>query len=194
MKLARGFLYLITFIIVAVIAVIFALRIWADSLTEFRFVPNTQFVEQQPLKNNAYDDPAMWFSRPGMGAAADPARWQPAYAAPEEGASTAAPADSVPVAAPTPAATSPSPKFAVFFIHPTSYLEKAHWNAPLDDAESQNLAKLFVRGLASPFNRASEIWAPRYRQATFGAFLTDDEEANHALDAAYRDVDRKSVV
>src|SRR5690606_36994856 len=35
-----------------------------------------------------------------------------------------------------------------------------------------------------------EIWAPRYRQATFGAFITDAPEAARALDAAYRDIDQ----
>src|SRR3546814_12352871 len=33
-----------------------------------------------------------------------------------------------------------------------------------------------------------QIWAPRYRQATFGAFLTGKKEAQMALSAAYRDV------
>ena len=42
--------------------------------------------------------------------------------------------------------------------------------------------------MASPFNRASEIWAPRYRQATFGAFLSDTTPARKAIDAAYDDV------
>ncbi|MEE4288167.1 MAG: DUF3089 domain-containing protein, partial [Erythrobacter sp.] len=34
----------------------------------------------------------------------------------------------------------------------------------------------------------SEIWAPRYRQATMGAFLTDKPEGESAIDAAYADV------
>ncbi|MFZ1742826.1 MAG: DUF3089 domain-containing protein, partial [Pontixanthobacter sp.] len=72
--------------------------------------------------------------------------------------------------------------------HPTSFLDRKTWNAPLDDTESQRIARIYVRGMASPFNRASEIWAPRYRQATFGAFLTDEKEATQALDAAYADV------
>ena len=42
--------------------------------------------------------------------------------------------------------------------------------------------------MASPFNAASEIWAPRYRQATMGAFLTDQPEGQQAIDAAYTDV------
>jgi hypothetical protein len=42
--------------------------------------------------------------------------------------------------------------------------------------------------MASPFNAASEIWAPRYRQATMGAFLTDAPEGKQAIGAAYADV------
>ena len=77
---------------------------------------------------------------------------------------------------------------AVFFIHPTSYLDRAHWNAPLDDAEANGRAALFLRGQASVFNEAGQVWAPRYRQATFGAFLTSQADAEKALDLAYRDV------
>ncbi|MEY2927657.1 MAG: hypothetical protein RL367_2134, partial [Pseudomonadota bacterium] len=79
-------------------------------------------------------------------------------------------------------------KFATFFIHPTSYLNRAHWNAPLDDAEANDRARLFVRGQASVFNISPNIWAPRYRQATFGAFLSDQPEAKLAQEAAYGDV------
>jgi hypothetical protein len=38
------------------------------------------------------------------------------------------------------------------------------------------------------FNEIGEVWAPKYRQATFGAFLTTKAEAQKALDFAYRDV------
>jgi hypothetical protein len=73
-------------------------------------------------------------------------------------------------------------------VHPTSYLDKAQWNAPLADAKSRELAETFVRGMASAFNASADLWAPRYRQAAFGAFLTDDPQAGKALDAAYGDV------
>jgi hypothetical protein len=73
-------------------------------------------------------------------------------------------------------------------VHPTSYLEKSHWNAPLDDATSQNRARLFVRSQASAFNGVGSIWAPKYRQATIGAFLTSRKDSNLATDLAYRDV------
>ena len=78
---------------------------------------------------------------------------------------------------------------AVFYIHPTTYLERDRWNAPLHaDGDTEFRTRLFVQSQASAFNGAGEIWAPRYRQAAFGAFLLKSEDANKALDLAYRDV------
>lgn len=170
--MARKFLYVIAAMIILVIGGAFALRIWSAELTEFAMVPGGDFVEQQPLDQNAYLDPDMWLSRPGIGTD-DPARWQPATQGAER---TIPPADES------------SAQYAVFFIHPTSFIDRTKWNAPLDDAESQRIAEIYVRGMASPFNQASEIWAPKYRQATFGAFLADSPEAKAALKAAYADV------
>ncbi|HEY6816541.1 MAG TPA: DUF3089 domain-containing protein [Croceibacterium sp.] len=167
--MARKFLYFIAALIVLFLAALFALRLDDGSLAEIAFVPSNPFAEQASLADNAYADPAMWLSRPGLARASDPARWQP------------------PGAPPTPADV---PPFAVFFVHPTSYLERARWNAPLDDEQSRTRARTFLRGLASPFAPASAIWAPRYRQATFGAFLTDAPEGQQAIDAAYRDVEQ----
>jgi hypothetical protein len=67
-------------------------------------------------------------------------------------------------------------------------MDKAHWNGPLNDQLSQDRAKLFLRGMASAFAPSGEIWAPRYRQAAIGAFLTSKPEGKQALDAAYQDV------
>ncbi len=165
--MVRKFLYLIAVLVVLAIAGLFALRLAGDSLSNIAFVPSAEFVEQDALASSTYADPAMWLSRPGLAPASDPARWQPPGAPPVE---------------------TGGPAFAVFFVHPTSYLERARWNAPLDDAQSQARARLFLRGMASPFAAATEIWAPRYRQATFGAFLTDKPEAAQAIDLAYGDV------
>ncbi len=163
--MARKFLYLVAGLTVLVIAALVVLRLWSADLTRLAFVPDTPFAEPAPLKANAYADPALWYSRPGM-SGQDPSRWQPAGGKP---------------------ATAP-PRFAVFFIHPTSYLERAQWNAPIDDAESRKRARLFLRGMASPFASAAEIWAPRYRQATLGAMLVHQREATRATDLAYGDV------
>ncbi|HWI85848.1 MAG TPA: DUF3089 domain-containing protein, partial [Sphingomonas sp.] len=44
---------------------------------------------------------------------------------------------------------------------------------------------------ASAFNAVGRVWAPRYRQATLGAFLaTADPRSAQAIDFAYRDVER----
>lgn len=183
--MARKFLYLVALLTVLLIIALLALRVWSSELTGFAFVPRGQFVQQESLAPNAYEDPVMWFSRPGIGED-DPSRWQPQPAnIVQDGASPDPSPEEAPSDAASPATT---PPFAVFFVHPTSYLERSRWNAPLDDAKSQERARLFLRGMASPFGAAREIWAPRYRQATFGAFLTDAPEAQMALDAAYDDV------
>ncbi|WEK47568.1 MAG: DUF3089 domain-containing protein [Candidatus Andeanibacterium colombiense] len=176
MKPARIFLFIVAFLTFLVVAAFLAINVFSDKLTEIAFVPSAKFEVQQPLQANAYDSPGMWYSRPGSGVP-DPARWQPAYAK----GSAAGPNDTK------------APPYAVFFIHPTSYLDKAAWNAPLTDAAANDRAKLFLKGLASPFNQASEIWAPRYRQAAVGAFLSNDPAADEALDAAYRDVEQAFV-
>ena len=36
--------------------------------------------------------------------------------------------------------------------------------------------------------RFRDVWAPKYRQAAFGAFLLKSQDAHKALDLAYRDV------
>ncbi len=201
--MARKFLYLVAFLIVLVIGGFIALNIWQREATEFAFVPRTEFVEQVALEQNAYEDPAMWYSRPGIGVS-DPSRWQPApRAETPKPPSPLNPATQV-RAAPLPAAeraeqvadiVPDTPDFAVFFVHPTSYLplgisSDTQWNASLGDETAESRARLFLRGLASPFNAADEIWAPKYRQAAVGAFLTDKPEAQQAIDAAYRDVEQ----
>lgn len=80
---------------------------------------------------------------------------------------------------------------SVFYVHPTTYLERDRWNAPLrpGGAAEANL-RLFARSQSSIFNQTAEIWAPRYRQAAFGAFLLRSEDARRALALAHGDVRR----
>ncbi len=161
--MARKFLYIVAVLIVLALAATFAYRIWGAQLLRQAMVPSAKFESHPALPANSYARPEMWLARPDR--PGNPALWTP------EGTK---PAD--------------KPEAAVFFIHPTSYLNRAHWNAPLDDAEANDRANLFLRGQASAFNGVGAIWAPRYRQATFGAFLTSQAEAAQALDLAYRDV------
>lgn len=166
--MARKFLYLVAFGVVLVLAAVIALRQFAPQLTAFAFVPTTQFEALPHAAANAYADPALWISRPDM-ASGDPAKWLPAD---------------------LPAVPAAPSRAAIFFVHPTSYLDKAHWNGPLADKTSQDRAVVLVRGMASAFSAAGDIWAPRYRQAAIGAFLTDDPRGRQALDLAYGDVAR----
>ena len=194
----RKFLYFVAAMVIIVLAGAIIYRLYERQLTEYAFVPRGDFVDEPALARNAYDDPAMWYSRPGK-RGADPSRYVPEMAPTQE--EQAGPAsepgepeaggDLADASADTPEAT--TPPFLVFFVHPTSYIPvaltgEAHWNAALGDPEAESRARLFLRGLASPFAAAQEIWAPRYRQASFGAFLTDRPEAQLALDLAYRDV------
>jgi len=173
--MARKFLYFVAFCIVLVIGGRIAYELFQEELAEIALVPSAAFAPVRPLEANAYEDTALWYSRPGIGVN-DPARWQPAYA--NDGGALATPAE-------------PTQRFAVFFVHPTSYLNRSQWNAPLEnggDPDAERIARIYLRGMASPFNAATEIWAPRYRQATMGAFLTDQPEGKQAIDAAYSDV------
>ncbi len=164
-KLARKFLYIVAAIIVLVLAGAFVVRIYEKDLTELAFVPQTEFVEQEALARNIYDDPEMWYAIAGQ-KQNNPTLWQP------EGAPD----------------INPRGPAAIFFVHPTSYISRDSWNAPLDNKEANDRARIFLRGLASPFTSVGEVWAPRYRQATVGAFLTEKPEGQEALDAAYQDV------
>lgn len=166
--MARKFLYMIAVLAVLVIAALFILRIWSTELTRFAFVPRTAFARLEPLPSGAYAGNAMWFSRPGIGKD-DPSQWLPAGVR---------------------QATGPEiqKNAAVFFIHPTSYLAREAWNGPLDDTDTNRRSSYYLQGMASAFNGQAQIWAPRYRQAAFGAFLTDKAEGQMALDTAYLDV------
>jgi len=163
MALARKFLYAIALLVVLVIAALLAIRIWSAELSRFAFVPRGAYEAQQPLPAGAYADPNLWVSRPGT--KDDPAQYLPEGAVP--GAKG---------------------KAYVFFIHPTSYLARDHWNGPIDDKDSRQRTDLFVRGMASAFNGAAAVYAPRYRQAAFGSFLVNQPETLKARALAYADV------
>ena len=161
--MARKFLYFIAVCIVLFIGGRLALAFYPEQLTRMSFTPSGKFEVQPPLKSNAYADPAMWMARPGNEGLVE---WKP------EGF----------------AANEPPLDVAVFFVHPTSYLKTSHWNAPLDDPDARRIGEIVTRANASVFSRAAAVWAPRYRQATFGAFVSDLPQARQAHDLAYADV------
>lgn len=168
-KVARKFLYVIATLVVLVIAALLVYRVWGMQLIRMVMVPREPFTQLQPLPADAYVEAGMWIARPDI-VKNNPALWTPEGVAPSKAA---------------------GPKAAIFFIHPTSYITTfgdAHWNARLDDKDADATARRFVANQASAFNGAGAVWAPRYRQANYGAFLTDKPAGEEALAAAYRDV------
>ncbi|HEX8214631.1 MAG TPA: DUF3089 domain-containing protein, partial [Allosphingosinicella sp.] len=161
--LARRFLWFVAAMVVLVLIGALVYRLFAAELFKRALVPTVAFEEPARPQGLTYADAGMWIARPDIPDNA--ALWTPQGVDPKQ-----------------------EPKASVFFIHPTSYLDRSRWNADVSDLESQQRARLFVRHQASAFNHIGEIWAPKYRQATFGAFLTTQEDAEKALDFAYRDV------
>ncbi|MEM9304189.1 MAG: DUF3089 domain-containing protein [Pseudomonadota bacterium] len=83
------------------------------------------------------------------------------------------------------------PLAAVFFVHPTTYIEKAGWNQPPGSAEADWITdNRVLRNQASAFSACCEVFAPRYRQATLWSFVDETGSGAQALDLAYSDVVR----
>jgi len=84
----------------------------------------------------------------------------------------------------------------VFFLHPTTFLSPAGWNAAFDDPGRSAVAGIgadvgmTLRGQASAFAGCCRIFAPHYRQATLYAFLDSGDDGLKAIDLAYQDVSR----
>jgi len=162
--LARKFLYAVIVLIVLFMIALTLGIAFQKELMKMALIPSEKFAGGAATTAERYASNDMWFARPGI-TTNNPALWTPTNFKP--GA---------------------KPPAAVFYIHPTSYIDRAHWNAPLDDERANVYARVFLKGQASAFNEVGEIWAPRYRQATFGAFLTSQKDAEQALDFAYKDV------
>lgn len=78
----------------------------------------------------------------------------------------------------------------VFFVHPTTYLSNAGWNAPMEHEPSREWVDgAVMTGQASVFNGAARVFAPRYRQAQIYAFLALENGGNDALELAYTDIE-----
>jgi len=164
--LARRFLYIVAALIVLVLGIGITWSLFSDRLMRGYFVPAAPYRPLPDATAPDYAKAASWVARPDL--ADDPTRWVPAGV-------TKAPAG----------------RAAVFWVAPTTFLDRTRWNGPLDDGQANYRLSLFARSQASAFNAAGAIWAPRYRQATFGAFLAaSDPRSVKALDFAYRDVAR----
>lgn len=161
---ARRFLYVVFFLTLLAVAAAFAIFQFGDRVLIKSAVPKGHFEAAAAGGGPDYSKAENWVARPDM--ATDPSRWLPTGMSQDRAGDA-----------------------AIFYIHPTTYLQRDRWNAPLHaDGDTDFRTNLFVQSQASTFNAAGKIWAPRYRQAAFGAFLLSSPDAAKALDLAYSDV------
>jgi hypothetical protein len=161
---ARRFLGFIFILTLLAVAAGFAIYQWGGQALISQAVPKGHFEPAKAGGGPDYAEASNWLARPGI--ADDPAKWLPdGFSDPAHG------------------------NASVFYIHPTTYLDRDRWNAPLlPGGDTEFRTRLFAQSQASAFNGAGQIWAPRYRQAAYGAFLLKSEDAHEALDFAYADV------
>src|SRR3954469_25198035 len=161
---ARRFLVAVAILTLLIVAAAFAIYQWGGNFLLKEATPKGHFEAAEAGGGPDYAKGSSWAARPGL--AADPSQWLPAGLEHTNRGNA-----------------------AIFYIHPTTYLKDDRWNAPLDlggDAEFRR--RLFVRSQASAFNGAGAVWAPRYRQAAYGAFLLNNADAQKSLNLAYDDV------
>lgn len=163
---ARRFLMLILILTLIAVGGAFALYQWGSDALVRMATPQGHF--QPPPRNSApdYSKADAWIARPDI--ADNPSQWLPSRQI---------------------AFAIAYPPAAVFYVHPTTYLERDRWNAPLrGNPDADRRAELFVQSQGSALTSAGHVWAPRYRQAAYGAFLLNSQDATKALDLAYSDV------
>ena len=164
---ARRFLILVFILTLLVVAGAFAVFQYGQRVLISQATPQGRFAPPPPDSGPDFSQDGSWIARPSF--ASDPSRWLP-----EEYEQATVPQ---------------AEQASVFYVHPTTYLLRDRWNAPLaGHRDSDWRAGLFVQSQASALAGAGPVWAPRYRQAAFGAFLLKSEDAGAALDLAYRDV------
>ncbi|MEO5641668.1 MAG: DUF3089 domain-containing protein [Sphingomicrobium sp.] len=162
---ARRFLLFIFWMILIFVAGAFAIYQYGGAVLTRSMTPQGHFAAPPVRSGPDYATDSGWLAKPGL--PDDLSLWLPAGVT---------------------ASTEPR-RAALFYVHPTTYLERAKWNAATDEGGDTAMRdSLFTRTQSSAFADVGEIWAPRYRQAAFGAFLLKSDDATKALDLAYGDV------
>ena len=163
---ARRFLMLIFILTLLVAGGAFALYQWGGEVLVKMATPSGHYQAPPVSSGPDYSKAETWVARPDF--KDNPSKWVP------EGVGTIG---------------LDMERSATFYVHPTTYLERDRWNAPIDvGRDASRRARVFVQSQASAFNAFSDVWAPKYRQAAYGAFLLNSADAQRALDLAYRDV------
>lgn len=166
---ARRFLMVILVLTLLVVAGAFAIFQFGGNVLLKSATPTGHFEAAEAGAGPNYRNDEAWLTRPGIDWPDDPTQWKPAGATLPE---------------------SENHQAALFYIHPTTYLERDRWNAPLRIGGSYTdfRTRLFLQSQASAFTDVAVPWVPRYRQAAYGAFLLDSEDARAALELAYGDI------
>jgi len=169
---ARRFLGFVFVLILLFVAGAFSIYQWGGDILIKQAVPKGHFQAAAAGDEPDYSSDGAWLARPSRDRALPPgvrssfALWMPGGIVPGDTRGAVA-----------------------FYVHPTTYLDTDRWNAPLDDVgDTAFRTNLFLQSQGSAFNGVAEIWAPKYRQAAYGAFLLKSDDARRALDLAYGDV------
>ena len=162
---ARRFLLVAFLLVLIAVGGAFAIHQGGGEVLIRQAVPKGHYTAPPQSSGPDYAKLESWIARPGI--VDDPSRWQPNEEAPYDRKGSV----------------------QTFYIHPTTYLERDRWNAPLlPGSVTEFRTRLFVQSQASAFYAVGSVWAPRYRQAAYGAFLLTNEDAQKALDLAYGDL------
>jgi len=164
--LARRFLWIVVGLIILVALAALGYRLFGDRLIAIATEPKGSFAQSPQSPAPDYADGLAWVARPGR--ALDPGLFAPPGFRP-----------------------APKPAVAVFYVPPTTYIKNDRWNANLDDPDFQNRARALTAVQGGVFNNVGAVWAPFYRQASFGAFLSRKAgDKVQAFNFAYADVVR----
>ncbi|MGE0667311.1 MAG: DUF3089 domain-containing protein [Sphingomonadales bacterium] len=167
--MARIFLLIIAGLVVLIIVAGILLAAFRDELSYWAMTPPEPFAAMTPPPEPDYAESSAWAALPTKRDAADQVPDAPQTVDAQDRA-----------------------EVDVFFIAPTTYYNRAGWNAPIDDQDAQErLDKFVLKYQASAFNGSAKVYAPHYRQATLGAFFPENrEDGDMALELAYGDVRR----
>ena len=161
---ARRFLGCVFVLILLFVAAGFAIYQWGGDVLLKQAVPKGHF--EAAAAGGGPDYAGHRAGSRGPGCADDPSHWLP------DGVTRRASGDA-----------------AVFYIHPTTYLERDRWNAPLDDAgDTAFRTSCSSRARRARSTAPGKSGRPDTARPRYGAFLLKSEDAQKALDLAYGDV------
>src|SRR6476661_2580826 len=133
--LARRFLGCIFVLTLLFVAAGVSIYQWGDRFLIRQAIPKGHFEAGAAGSGPDYTRPSAWIT--GAASDGDPTQWRPVG---------------------EPAGTTGNA--AVFYIHPTTYLNTDTWNAPIEaGGETEVRTQLFAKSQASAFNGvAARIW------------------------------------